>query len=161
MPRFLRVVSSGAVPLLHGGRALQDLTYVSNAADAIHLAPTRPLPTPRCTYNVSNGTPLPFSDLLEMVAAALTLPLRTRHVPWLLAKTLATLAEGTARLARGPEPLLTRYGTGVLGCSQTLDISAISSELGYLPKTSIVEGLHLHAEWWRASRSAPASGNSP
>jgi nucleoside-diphosphate-sugar epimerase len=160
VPRFLRVLSTGPVPLIRGGHALLDLTYISNAVDAIHLALTRPLRRPCCTYNVSNGTPLPFKQLLEMVAAAFDLRLRTRQIPWLLAKALATLAEATAQVTRGPEPLLTRYGAGVLAFSQTLDISAISTDLGYSPKTSIEAGLHLHAEWWRASQSTGTAGQS-
>jgi nucleoside-diphosphate-sugar epimerase len=95
-----------------------------------------------------------------MVAAAFELNLRTRQIPWLLAKAIATLAEGTALLTQGAEPLLTRYGAGILAFSQTLDISAISGDLGYSPNISIEEGLHLHAEWWRANQSAHTASQS-
>jgi nucleoside-diphosphate-sugar epimerase len=158
MPRFLRVLSRGAVPLIHGGRALLDLTYISNAAGAIHSALTQKLPNHLCTYNLSNGTPLPFHELVEKVAAAFQLRRRTRRVPWLLAKALAAFSETSARLVHGREPPLTRYGAGILAFSQTLDIGAISRDLGYSPQVSIEQGLQIHAEWWRSHQGGALAG---
>jgi len=155
MPRLLRVMKNGPIPLIHGGQALLDLTYISNAVDAVWRALTRTLPKPLCIYNVSNGSPLPLKDLLEKIATAFQLKLRTRHIPWFLANALATILETLSKLTHGSEPLLTRYGAGVLAFSQTLDISAISEDLGYSPQTSIEEGIRLHADWWKAHQSTP------
>jgi nucleoside-diphosphate-sugar epimerase len=149
MPRLLRVLQRGALPLMNGGRAQLDLTCIDNAVDAVWLAATRPLPHALATYNVSNGEPQTLLALLQAMAHAFGLPLRTRRVPWPLVKGLACGLEAVAHLRPGHEPLMTRYSAGVLAFSQTLDIGALRRDLGYVPKVSIAEGLRRHADWWR------------
>lgn len=149
MPRMLRVMRRGAIPLMRGGRAELDLTYIDNLVDAIWLGLTRPLPRRYNLYNVSNGEPIRLDYLLTRVAEAFALPLRTRHVPWPLVSSLARMLETGARLRGGDEPLLTRYSAGVLAFSQTLDTSAIRNELGWRPAVALDEGIRRHAAWWR------------
>ena len=50
------------------------------------------------------------------------------------------------------EPLLTSYSVGLLGITQTLDISRAKSELGYKPIVSLREGLALYADWQKNAR---------
>jgi nucleoside-diphosphate-sugar epimerase len=152
MPRLLRVMQRGAIPLMRGGRAQLDLTCVDNLVQAVWLALTRPLPRALCIYNLSNGTPLSFKELLEKMARQFDLPLRTRRLPWPLVHAVAHLLELKARLGNGDEPLITRYGAGVLAFSQTLDISAIQRELGYRPVISQEQGIAQHAQWWLAQQ---------
>lgn len=147
MPRLIRVIKRGPIPLMRGGKALLDLTYVDNVVEAICLALTKPLVQPISIYNVTNGEPLPLDELLIQVANLFKLKLRMRHISWRLVDTFARILETHARLTSGDEPLLTRYGAGVLAFSQTLDISAICNELEYKPLVSIKEGIARHAEW--------------
>lgn len=149
MPRLLRVMQRGALPVMRGGKIQLDLTYIDNAIDAIWLSMTQPLARPVSIYNVSNGEPQTLLPLLENMAQAFQLPLRTRAVPWRVVELLARGLETAARLGNGREPLLTRYSAGVLAFSQTLDIQAIRTELGYQPRVSIAEGILRHAAWWR------------
>lgn len=149
MPRLLRVMQRGAVPLMRGGQALLDLTYIDNLTDALWLTLTQPLARPCSLYNLSNGEPMPFATLLGHVAAGCDLPLRTRRLPWPLVSTLARLLETRARLGIGGEPLITRYSAGVLAFSQTLDSAAIRRELGWRPRVTVEEGIRRHASWWR------------
>ncbi|WP_437879824.1 NAD-dependent epimerase/dehydratase family protein [Pseudomonas sp. LRF_L74] len=155
MPRLLRVMRRGPIPLMRGGRAQLDLTCVDNLVDAVWLALTQPLPRPLCTYNVSNGEPVVLEDLLHKIAEAFDLELRTRRLPWPLVDALARGLEGIARLRGAGEPLLTRYGAGVLAFSQTLDLHAIRSELGYQPAVGVDEGIQRHAHWWREQGDRP------
>jgi nucleoside-diphosphate-sugar epimerase len=157
MPRLLRVMQRGALPIMRGGRSQLDLTYIDNAVEAVWLAATQPLPRPLVTYNVSNGEPQELRVLLEMMAREFALPLRTRAVPWPIVSMLASGMEAVARLGDGKEPLLTRYSAGVLAFSQTLDISALRDDLGYQPKISISEGIRRHAAWWRDHHQVLAS----
>ena len=152
MPRLLRVMRQGPIPLLRGGRAQVDLTYVDNVVDAVWLALNKSLPRRVATYNVSNGEPIELATLLDMVAKTFELPLRTRALPWSLIKGFAGLLETAAALT-GAEPALTRYSAGVLAFSQTLDIGAISRDLGYFPKVSLEEGIRRHAQWWLARQA--------
>ena len=152
MPRLLRVIEKGAIPLMRGGQSLLDITYVENVVDAIELALTQPLLRPVSIYNVTNGQSQPLDQLLEQLAEAFSLPLRTRHVPWPLVKSIASIMECWSTLSGGREPLITRYSAGVLAFSQTLDITAIQKELGYQPKVSVEEGLRRHAQWYFRQR---------
>lgn len=156
MPRLVRVMQRGAIPLMREGKALLDLTYVDNAVEAIWLALTKPLPRQLSIYNVTNEEPMQLDVLLAQVADAFSLDLRTRHVPWPAVHALAGLLETYSRLRSGPEPLLTRYGAGVLAFSQTLDTSAIRHELGYVPTVSLAEGIQRHANWWKNQKDITA-----
>jgi nucleoside-diphosphate-sugar epimerase len=156
MPRLLRVMQRGPLPLMRGGQAQLDLTCVANLVHAVWLSLTQPLPRAVCTYNVSNGTPLTFEDLLHRVAEQFRLNLRTRRLPWRVVDAVARVLETSARLRGSGEPLLTRYGAGVLAFSQTLDLSAIRHELGYRPVQTQDEGIRQHADWWLAQQGAQA-----
>lgn len=149
VPRLLRVMTKGAMPVMRGGRIQIDLTYIDNAVEAAWLALTQPLPRAVNTYNVSNGEPRELIDVLTVMAREFGLPLRTRKVPWPLVELIARGLETYARLGSGKEPPLTRYSAGVLAFSQTLDVSALRDELGWKPIVGINEGIRRHAEWWK------------
>lgn len=147
LPRLLRVMQSGSVPLMRGGHALLDLTFIDNAVDAVWLAATRPLPRPVSIWNVTDGEPRTLLSLLTALSREFQLPLRTRALPWPLVSTLARLLEAGHRLGSGKEPALTRYSAGVLAFSQTLNIEAACQELGYTPQIGLDEGLARLARW--------------
>jgi nucleoside-diphosphate-sugar epimerase len=153
VPRILRVMARGPIPIMRGGGIQLDLTYIDNAVEAAWLALTKPLPRRVNTYNVSNGEPRRLLDVLAVMAREFDLPLRTRSVPWPLVELLARSLEFAARLGTGKEPLLTRYSAGVLAFSQTLDVSALRDELGWRPAVPIDEGIRRHARWWRERRA--------
>ncbi len=152
LPRLLRVMQRGHIPLMRGGRARLDLTCVDNLVHAVALSLSQPLPRPLCTYNVSNGTPLTFKDLLQRIAEHFQLTLRTRRLPWRVVDAVALALETSARLRHSGEPLLTRYGAGVLAFSQTLNLDAIRRELGYRPVITQEQGIGQHAQWWLAQQ---------
>ena len=156
LPRLLRVMQRGHIPLMRGGRAQLDLTCVDNLVHAVQLSLTQALPRPVCTYNVSNGTPLAFEDLLQRIAEHFRLNLHTRHLPWRLVDAVARALEASARLRGSGEPLLTRYGAGVLAFSQTLNLDAIRTELGYRSVVTQEQGIRQHAQWWLARQGACA-----
>ncbi|RMQ47597.1 putative dependent epimerase/dehydratase [Pseudomonas cichorii] len=156
LPRLLRVMQRGRIPLMRGGRAQLDLTCIENLLHAVELSLHQPLPRSLCTYNVSNGTPLAFDDLLHSIATQFRLNLRTRRLPWRLVDAVARILETRARLSDSGEPLLTRYGAGVLAFSQTLNLDAIRNELGYRPVMTQEQGIRQHAQWWLARQGAQA-----
>ncbi len=157
VPRLLRVMQRGSIPLMRGGDISLDLTYIDNAVDAIWLALSQPLPRALAIYNISNGEPQRLKDLLEIMAREFQIPLHTRRVPWKLVKLLAWILEMQARINNGTEPLMTRYSAGVLAFSQTLNIDALRNELGYHPQINIEEGIKRHASWWRQQQQAGLS----
>jgi len=148
MPRILRASRGGRVPLINGGKAVVDLTYVDNVVDALLLCQNAPDIALGKKYNITNGEPLAVKEILALVFKALELPYHPRRIPYPLAYTAAFLME---IWAHHREPTLTRYSVGVLGKSQTLDISAAQRELGYQPRVSILEGIKRYAQWYKQS----------
>jgi nucleoside-diphosphate-sugar epimerase len=151
LPRLLRLVRLGRVPLLRGGRALIDMTYVDNVVDAIEASldlPANPVGA-EPVFNISNGEPIEVGDLFARISAAFGLPLETAPRPYFAADLAARLLEAAARLAPGWEPPFTRYSLGAIAFSQTLDLSRAASLLGYRPRVSLDEGIHRTSLWWR------------
>lgn len=158
LPRLVRLVRLGRVPLLRGGHALVDLTYVDNVVDAIEAAlalPANPadgLPV----FNISNGEPIEVQALFARIAAAFALPLAPRPRPYLLADLAARVLEAGARLAPGWEPPFTRYSLGAIAFSQTLDLARAQAVLGYAPRVSLDDGIHRTSLWWRRNQGQAA-----
>jgi nucleoside-diphosphate-sugar epimerase len=111
----------------YGAGWQRQYVFVDDAVDAILLAvETRGLPLP--AYNVTAGTSIPLED----VAAAARQAVPTVD---------ATFAPGT-------HPFDNRVGR--------LDIAAAGRDLGYRPKTSLVEGIRAYAAWLKSS--SPLAG---
>ena len=151
LPRLLRVAERGYLPLIEGGRAAIDLTYVDNAADALIAAALRPQRFAGEAYNISNGEPITVRDLMQRIAAGLGLRVRFLELPFAFAYRVAAILESIARLLPSrPEPILTRYAVGVLARSQTLSIAAAQRDLGFKPAVSLDEGLRRTLSAWKA-----------
>ncbi|WP_028101331.1 NAD-dependent epimerase/dehydratase family protein [Pseudoduganella violaceinigra] len=151
LPRLLRLIRLGRVPLLRGGRALVDMTYVDNVVDAIEAAlalPANPVGI-EPVFNVSNGEPIEIGDLLARIAAAFDVPFNAAPRPYFAADLAARLLEAVARLAPDWEPPFTRYSLGAIAFSQTLDLSRAASHLSYRPRVSLDEGIRRTGQWWR------------
>jgi nucleoside-diphosphate-sugar epimerase len=154
LPRLLRVAARGWLPLVDGGAALVDLTYVDNVADVLWAAAVAPDAVDGRVYNVTNGEPWRVASLLRSVAEDLRLPVQFIDVPFPVAYAAAALLELLASLTPGrPEPPLTRYTVGVLGRSQTLCIDAARRDLAYAPRVSVAEGVRRTVDWWRRSHA--------
>lgn len=149
LPRLLRLMQYGRVPLLRGGRALLDMTYVDNVVAAIELALHAPAAATPPIYNISNGEPIAVADLFARISASFDLPIRTVQRPYWLADGMARLLELSARLVPGWEPPVTRYSLGAIAFSQTLDLQHARAHLGYAPLVSLDEGIARTAAWWK------------
>lgn len=143
LPRLIRAAGRGPLPLLRGGSARTNLTYLEDAARAIETALRAPSAVRGRIYNIAGGE-VPLRLVVEQAAARAGINVRWRSVPWPLALAAARLTETVARLAPGRrEPVITVYGLGLLAFTQTLDISAARTDLGFTPKVGFDEGLDL------------------
>jgi nucleoside-diphosphate-sugar epimerase len=149
LPRLLRLMQYGRIPLLRGGRALLDMTYVDNVVDAVLLALQHPGDHPDKVFNISNGEPVAAMDLFAALAASFDIPITPVHRPYALADLVARVVEGGARLIPGWEPPLTRYSLGAIAFSQTLDLQRARTILGYQPRISLQAGIEHTANWWK------------
>ena len=155
-PRLIRACGSRGFPLIGDGDPLMDITFVENVVDALLLAADAPAAALGKKFNVTNGEPWPRAKLLASLFAEIGRPLKTRRVNYHTAKCAAALLEtfsNLCTLARW-EPPLTHYTVGVLAKSQTLDISAARSILGYSPQVSVADGLRAFGAWWKEAHRA-------
>lgn len=154
MPRLLRAAARGRIPLIDGGRALIDLSYVDNVADLLIAAALHPAALHGRAYNVSNGEPILAADLMRAVVRGLNLKTRLIPIRFPLAYAAAAAMEAAASLRPSrPEPVLTRYTVGVLGKSQTLSIERARSELGWTPSLSLRDGIERTLSAWRTAHA--------
>ena len=149
LPRVINLSQKIGIPLIGDGRQLMDMTCVENVALAIRLA----IETPEAkgeVYNITNGEPRAFRDLLEESLTGLGYPIKYRKIPASLLSGIASSLEFLYKtLNLKGEPALTLYTYYLLRYSQTLDISKAERELGYHPKISISEGIEQYVQDYR------------
>lgn len=138
LPRLIKAMRRGKVPMIAGGRALIDVTHRRDAARAMILAADGPEGQ---VWNITSGKAFTFRELVEIAGRQSGIAFRTVPIPYQVARTLAALAETAARIGSGQEPRLTRQAVASLGRSLTLDISAARRDLGYRPLTAFEQGV--------------------
>ena len=149
LPRVINLSQKIGIPLIGDGRQLMDMTCVENVALAIRLAIEAPEAKGE-VYNITNGEPRAFRDLLEESLTGLGYPIKYRKIPASLLAGIASSLEFLYKfLNLKGEPPLTRYTYYLLRYSQTLDISQAKRELGYRPKISISEGIEQYVQDYR------------
>lgn len=153
LPRLIQAAQKGGVPLINGGQALIDVTYVENVVESLLLCAKASSACNGKKYNITNGEPIILRTLLEQIHQALDIPFHPRTFSYRGAYALAALCEAFANLLwKEREPTLTRYSVGVMALGQTLDITAAQKELGYRPKIALHQAIHAYAEWWKANK---------
>ena len=149
LPRVINLSQKLGIPLIGDGGQLMDMTCVENVALAIRLALEAPEAKGE-VYNITNGEPRAFRDLLEESLTGLDYPIKYRKIPASLLSGIASSLEFIYKtLNLKGEPALTRYTYYLLRYSQTLDISKAERELGYHPKISISEGIEQYVQDYR------------
>ncbi|WP_299034584.1 NAD(P)-dependent oxidoreductase [uncultured Pseudokineococcus sp.] len=137
---------SGRLPLLGGGTALVDSTYVDDAADALVAACAR---ADRDDVHgralvVSSGEPRTVAELLASLCRAHGAPAPTRSVPAGAARALGALVEAAwavrPGLGGGDEPPMTRFLAEQLSTAHWFDQRETRRLLGWAPRVGLDEG---------------------
>ncbi|KTR52812.1 NAD-dependent epimerase/dehydratase family protein [Curtobacterium oceanosedimentum] len=145
VPRLLRVHDRVGVPLLRGGRGLVDLTAVENVAHAVRLAAEVP-EAAGLAFNITNGDPRPFVELLDQLLTGLGVRPRYLRLPAGPVSALAAVLEAVCTVLPGrPEPPITRYTVSTIAHSQTLDLTRARRVLGYEPVVGLDAALASYA----------------
>lgn len=134
---FLRLLQSvnRRTPLPFGLiRNRRSLIYIGNLADAVSVSVTHPHAAGR-TYLVSDGEDVSTPELIRLMAECLGRPARLLPVPPSWLRFAGGLIGKTAEVDR------------LLG-SLALDSAPIREELGWLPPSSLYEGLQATADWY-------------
>jgi nucleoside-diphosphate-sugar epimerase len=148
LPRIVSLSEKKRFPLINGGSALTDITYVDNVVDIVRLCLDAGESAWNQVYNVSNGEPICMRDWFAGVLEALDRPFRPKSVPESAASVVARLMEIATRLPFGPKkPSMTRFSVGYMAKSMTMSIDKARRLLGYQPAVSNDEGFQRLARW--------------
>ena len=149
VPRILRAYRNGVMPLIAGGQAWVDLTYMDNLVDAIELAAHAPIDfiaQPIPTYNISNGDPIQLKTVFDALLTHVDKAPRYKNIPWHVIHPLAHVLQAVSAITRR-EPIITPYSAGVLAFNQTLCIEKARIELNYQPRVRTLEGIERYLKW--------------
>ena len=147
-PRLLNAYQSGRLKIIGHGRNIVDLTSVRNVIEAILCTFEAKSEAFGQAYNITNGEPVKLWEEINFLLEQLQLAPVRQHVPLAAAAVFARMMEVKAKITRGPEPTLTRYGIGVLAKSLTMDISKARRLLNYHPVQTTREGIAEFIEWY-------------
>lgn len=132
----------GRLPLLDGGRALIDSTYVDNAASGIAAALHRVDEAHGRAFVITNGEPRPVGDLLAGICLASGVQPPRWSVPAGVARTAGSLIERAWALRPGAdEPPMTRFLAEQLSTAHWFDQSETREALAWTPSVTLDEGL--------------------
>ncbi|MET0864363.1 MAG: NAD-dependent epimerase/dehydratase family protein [Nakamurella sp.] len=130
---------AGRLPLVGGGTALIDTTYVDNAVDALIAAVDSP--ARGTALVVSNGEPRPVAEILQRVCAAADVPGPRGRVPLRVATAAGFVVETGWRLAKRPGvPPLTHFLAEQLGTAHWFDQRRTREVLHWTPRVSLNDG---------------------
>jgi len=139
IPRLEKVAKKGFLPLIKNRDALVDITYVGNVVHAMYLCATKELPV-KSVFNITNDEPIHISKLFKMVMKTLGKEPRYKSINYKVMMGLAS------KITFGKEPMITRYGVGLIAHDQTLDLQKAKEILGYKSQFTIEEGLKRYAK---------------
>lgn len=139
--RVLNRARAGRLPLLSGGTALVDTTYVDNAASAIVAALARMEYVRGQALVVTNGEPRPIGELLARICAAGGVPEPRKSVPGWLGRLAGSAVETFWRGAHADgEPPMTRFLAEQLSTAHWFDQRRTRWLLDWTPEVSLDEG---------------------
>ncbi|GAA2067396.1 NAD-dependent epimerase/dehydratase family protein [Microbacterium hatanonis] len=140
--RIIDRARRGRLPLLNGGTALIDSTYVDNAASGIVAALHRAPDVGGRAYVLTNGEPRPVGDLLAGMCRAAGVPVPRISVPAPLARAAGGLIERVWAVRPGSdEPPMTRFLAEQLSTAHWFEQQSIRHDLGWSPAVSLDAGL--------------------
>jgi 2-alkyl-3-oxoalkanoate reductase len=142
--RIVTAAKRGRLPLIGGGRALVDTTYVDNATEALVAALDAVQPGSQVSgraYLVANGEPRPVRDLLLGICHAMGVHPRVVPIPASVARVAGSVVERVWPRFSDDEPPLTRFVAEQLATAHWFDLSDTFRDLAWRPRISIDEGL--------------------
>jgi len=146
VPRLEKIAKKGSLPLIKNREVIVDVTYVGNVVYALYLAATKDVPN-KSIFNITNDEPMNIKNIFMIVMNSINVNVEFKLIPYPVLIGVAGLLESISKLGLTKEPLVTKYGVGVISNSQTLDISSAKEILGYIPIYTIKEGLKNYAKY--------------
>ena len=147
LPKLLENLKKGIVRYLGSGEQQMNTIHVANINDAVFLAIEKPNAVGQI-YNLTDDEKVTKKQFMETVADAAGLPKPSKHVPLAVAKIMAKLVEGFARMRGAKQaPILTQGRIKFLGQNLGYSCAKIKRELGYDPKVKFAQGMPDSVRW--------------
>lgn len=147
-PRVLEAYHRGRLKIVGSGNNVCDMTCVSNVIQAIKCALEAGEEHYGEAYNITDGHPVDFWQAVNYALKALDLEPVEQRVPEFLANAAAFVFEKKAMILKEKkEPVLTRYGIGILSQNFTLDITKAVTRLQYQPQMNTFDGINEYISW--------------
>lgn len=143
---FFVAIKKGLFRVIDGGKAFLHPIYIDDMVAALLFCAERSQ-APGRSYNIAGERPVTIRELATAIAHALDRELPAGSIPlWLanLASNIFAVIPGM----KGERAPLTRSRVKFLTHSRIYDISRAKSELGYVPRVELEEGLKLTAAWY-------------
>lgn len=161
--RIVERLKRGQVRIIGRGDNPLSAVYAGTVADAAILASHDPSSAGEA-YNITNQGRITQREFMDLFAEACGVPAVSAHVPYRLAYAAATVMEAVGR-ARGSArpPLITRYGTWLLGRYLDYSTAKAQSRLGWRPTVTYRESIARTVRWYletEAGRQRPAIGQA-
>jgi nucleoside-diphosphate-sugar epimerase len=147
---FFVSIKKGLFHVIDGGKAFLHPVYIDDMVAALLLCAEHPQALGR-SYNVAGEHPVTVRELARAIAHALNRRLPAGSIPlWLanLASDIFSIVPGM----QGERAPLTRSRVTFLTHSRIYDISRARSELDFIPKVGLEEGMKLTAAWYYKHR---------
>lgn len=132
----------GRLPLLDGGRALIDTTFIDNAASGIVAALRRADVAHGRAFVLTNGEPRPVGELLAGICTASGVRPPSWSLPAGVARAAGSLIERVWAVRPGAdEPPMTRFLAEQLSTAHWFDQRETREALDWTPAVTLDEGL--------------------
>ncbi len=140
----------GRLPVLGGGAALIDTTYIADAADALVAAVDACGPGAHGEpLVVSGGEPHPVGEILDRVCRAAGAPPPRRHVPEALGLLAGSAVDSVwAAAGRTDTPPMTRFVAEQFTTAHWFDQRRTRELLGWSPRVGLDTGFERLARWY-------------
>lgn len=141
LPKLLASLRRGVFAYFGSGEQALNCIYVKNLVHGIFLAAESPSAVGE-VFNLTDGEPVSKRRFVGKVAELAGLPAPRRKIPLKLAKFLATVVEGGARLrGRKDPPIINKARYKFLGLNLDYSIDKARRMLGYNPPYGFDEAI--------------------
>ncbi len=141
-----QAVAGGSFRTIGDGHNRDHVAYISDVVDALKLCASVPGIEGQC-YNIAGEEAPTVNEIIATIAQEVNVPIPKGQLPRAPYRAYNSLSESLYKLAGVELPGVHRYA--IFLADKILDLSKAKQELGFTPKVSFTEGMHLTIQWYK------------